>query len=144
MEVNEIGADALLDLMDLPGRLDRWAVWQNGVMTDREYHTLVELFPGLQYASGITFEHEPEPIVDEATVVTAPDKSISNPPSPPETPMPQIDTTTKQAVVRLASLSASARSTMPTPTRELLLMARDLNLTLEDVLELLDLKKDLS
>jgi DNA-binding transcriptional regulator YiaG len=108
-----------------------------------QHALLLELFPALNFAPLPTW---PTTVADDGLEgdewVTA-SLTIARPSSPePEVPMPppapQLD---KSDVIKLATLTATARSTLPDGVRDLLLTAKRLSFTLQDVLDLLAIQE---
>lgn len=113
----------------------------------REQHALLlELFPALNFAPLPTWPVEDgarwtSSIDPAASPIPHPVLPAAPPPSPPEVPMPPPTQLDKNAVIKLATLSASARGDLPQSVRELLLTAKRLDFTLQDVVDLLAIQE---
>lgn len=70
-----------------------------------------------------------------------PNDPALTPPPVPEVPMPPPTQLDKNAVIKLAALSATARGDLPQSVRELLLTAKQLDFTLKDVVDLLAIQE---
>jgi hypothetical protein len=151
-ESNNLDYDTLAELMSLAhepvAAARHCASWESDASspTREEHALLLELFPALKFAplpawpvatdDGL----EGDEWVTSSLTIARPSSSLDTPepevPMPP--PAPQLD---KSDVIKLATLTATARSTLPDGVRDLLLTAQRLNFTLQDVLDLLAIQE---